>query len=229
MTNELSIIRRSNVISDNTFTKLSEISDKLKTGFDNRIVFRPRYLQEVSVLNDVKHPTSDAKYWQCNLERDVHFQNLVATSYDYREKMVDMQIKQIMVDELDTTKPLQRARATKFEIQIERMATELSIMKKEAGDRVREIINWTEIMDELEPKLEFSKDESEEHMAKSYPLRFARQAELIKQVGASDMNGAMNILSLCDTAFNNPRTKKLEAKERQTKKIKNCGEMTNEI
>lgn len=214
MLSKLSIIQKSNVISNDNFVELTKISDKLKTGFDKRIVFRPRYLQEVSVLNEMKHPTPDAKYWQCNLERDVQFQNLVATSYDYREKMADMQIKQVMTNELDTTNPLQSARATKFEIQIERMVTELSIMKKEAGDRVREIINWTEIMDELEPKLEFSKDEPEEHMAKSYPLRFARQAEMINKVGASDMNGAMNVLSLYKTAFLNPKTIKLEEKER---------------
>ncbi len=72
-------------------------------------------------MNDVKHPTPDAKYWQCNLERDVQFQNLVVISYDYREKRADMQIKQIMVNELDTTKPLQEARAIKFQIQIERI------------------------------------------------------------------------------------------------------------
>ncbi len=92
-------------------------------------------------------------------------------------------------------------------------------MEKEANDRVREITNWTEIMDEIEPNLEFSKNAPEEHMAKSYPLRFAKQTELIKQVCASDMNGAMNILSLCETAFKNPKTIALEEKERKKLKI----------
>lgn len=207
---ELSIIRDTKLLSNDTFNKLSEIEDKIIAGYENRIIFRAPYLMEVSVLNDVKHPTPDAKYWQANLERSVMYQNLVMLSYDYKEAEADIEIKKAMMDEqIKKDTPISRAKARKLYVQIERLQTQLAGMKKEADDRVREIIGWTEIMDKLEPHLEFSNTDQNEHMAKSYPLRFARQKELMQQVGASDMNGAMNILALCATAFNNPKTLKL--------------------
>jgi len=207
---ELSIIQDTKMLSNDTFRKILEIEDKIIEGYENRIIFRAPYLMEVSVLNDIKHPTPDAKYWQANLERSVMYQNLVMLSYDYRENKADIEIKKVMMDEqIKNDTPLSRAKAMKLSVQIERLQTQLVGMKKEAEDQAREIVGWTEIMDKLEPQLEFSSTDQNEHMAKSYPLRFARQKELIRQVGASDMNGAMNILSLYETAFNNPKTLKL--------------------
>jgi len=207
---ELAIIQDAKVLPNDTFNKLSEIEDKIIEGYKNRIIFRAPYLMEVSVLNDAKHPTPDAKYWQANLERSVMYRNLVMLSYDYRETEADIEIKKVMMDEqIKKNTPLSRAKAMKLSVQIERLQTQLVGMKKEADDQAREIVGWTEIMDKLEPELEFSATDQNEHMAKSYPLRFARQKELMQQVGASDMNGAMNILSLYATAFNNPKTLKL--------------------
>jgi hypothetical protein len=65
----------------------------------------------------------------------------------------------------------------------------------------------------FKPDLEFSADNPEEHMAKSYPLRFARQKELAERAGMGDMNGYINIAGLAQTAFNNPKTLALMKKE----------------
>lgn len=214
--NSLIIIEKTGILDDVNFGLISKIDKELTEGFNNQIMFRPRYLMEVSVLDDVKFPTIDSKYWQANLERDVHYQNLVWLSFNYKEQQADIEIKKARIDELlqnDTI--LSKAKANKFKIQVEQMQTELMLKKKEAIERVREVINWTDIMHKFESKLEFSKDNPEEHMPKSYPLRFARQKAIIEQVGASDMNGAMNILGLCETSFNNPKTIKLMEQEKK--------------
>jgi hypothetical protein len=218
MTSELTTIETTNILTDERFSKLAELEDKIIAGYKNRIVFRAPYLMQVSVLDDVKHPTPDAKYWQANLERSVMYQNLVELSYDYREREADITIKEVLLDE-QTAKdtPMSNAKADKSRIQIERMQIQLVAMRKEADDRVREIIGWTAIMDDLEPHLEFSTTDQNEHMAKSYPLRFARQKAMIQQIGASDMNGAMNILGLCETAFKNPDTLRLIEEEEKMK------------
>ncbi len=104
-------------------------------------------------------------------------------------------------------------KAKKCEIQIKRMNTEKHGMWKEGIDRVREIVEWTDIMLKFKPDLEFSADNPEEHMAKSYPLRFARQKELAERAGMGDMNGYINIAGLAQTAFNNPKTLALMKKE----------------
>ena len=222
MTNELATIEATSILSEDRFSNLAEIEDKVVYGYEHRIMFRAPYLMQVSVLDDVKHPTADSKYWQANLERTVMYQNLVELSYDYREKEADINIKEALYDEqIAKNTPLSNAKAAKTMIQIERIHTHLVAMRKEADERAREIIGWTEIMDNLEPHLEFSSTDQNEHMAKSYPLRFARQEMLMRQageVGASDMSGAMNILGLCKTAFNNPDTLRLIKEEERSNK-----------
>ena len=220
MPSELTTIESTSILSPDRFSKLVAIEDKVVAGYENRIMFRAPYLMQVSVLDDVKHPTADSKYWQANLERTVMYQNLVELSYDYREREADINIKEAIYDEqIAKNTSLSRAKAAKTRIQIERLHTQLVAMKKEADERAREIIGWTEIMDNLKSHLEFSSTNQNEHMAKSYPLRFARQKALIDQVGTSDMNGAMNILGLCQTAFNNPETLRLIEKEEKSKKL----------
>jgi hypothetical protein len=214
MLDDLILIENTKLLSDEKFSKLSELKNKVIAGYENRILFRADYLMRVSVLDDVKHPTADAKYWQANLERSVMYQNLIDMSFNYIEIESDIEIKNALVYLRKQEKtPLAFAKTHKLEIQIKRLQARLASMKKEADDRMREIIGWTTIMNELEPLLEFPKDDPEQYMAKSYPLRFARQKAMIGQIGASDMNGAMNILGLCETAFKNPQTLKLLEEE----------------
>lgn len=216
MTDDLALIKDTKLLSDEKFNELIELKHKIITGYKNKIIFRADYLMRVSVLDDVKHPTTDAKYWQSNLERTVMYQNLIELSFDYQEIEADIEIKKELMNirnSEDTS--LSLAKAHKLEIQIKRLEAHLVSMKKEADDRMREIIGWTKIMDELEPLLEFDKNDSSSYMAKSYPLRFARQKAMIQELGASDMNGAMNILALEHTAFKNPETKKLMKQEQK--------------
>ena len=216
MTDELTLIENTKLLSEEKFSKLTELKNKVITGYENRIIFRADYLMRVSVLDDVKHPTPDAKYWQANLERTVMYQNIIDLSFNYLETEADIEIKKALIQEhITKNTPLSLAKANKFEIQIQRLQTRLASMKKEADDRMREIVGWTTIMDEIEPLLEFPKDDPEQYMAKSYPLRFAKQKAMIQQIGASDMNGAMNILGLCETAFKNPLTLKLMEQEQK--------------
>ena len=211
--NDINTLKETSLLDDNSLESLSMISSELERGADNIIMFRPRYLMEVSVLDDVSHPTIDAKYWQCNLERDVQYKNLILLSYDYKEKNIDIAIKEDAHNQFDLSDHTQMLKAEKYKIQIERMKAEKYMMWKEGEDRVREIIEWTDIMSQFKPDLEFSADNPEDHMAKSYPLRFARQKELAERSGCGDMNGYINIAGLAQTAFKNPDTLALMEKE----------------
>jgi len=161
---------------------------------------------ETAVLNDMKFPTPDSKYWQCNVERDTHFRNLVNLSFDYREKMVDVDILEHDMKDMD------ELHAMKTQIQIDRENAALVYMRKDASERVREIMNWTEIMEELAPQLKYGVDDVEAHLPESFATRYANEVNAMKVVGelqVSDMNGAMNILSVANSVFNNRETKKL--------------------
>lgn len=207
-------IKDSGILPDDILDKLKEIDEDLEAGFTRRQRFRPRFLMETAVLNDMKFPTADAKYWQCNVERDTHFRNLVMTSFDYREKQADIKILEAELHELkrEEQTELVQAQTMKKEIGIEREKTVLVYMQKEARERVREVLNWTDIMQTLKPQLKYDPEDVEAHMPEAYAIRYGREMEAMNIAGACnahDMSGAMNIISLSKSIEAHPQVREL--------------------
>lgn len=209
MINDITTIDESGLISTENITALRGVGGSIEAGFQRRQRFRPRFLMETSVLNDMKFPTPDSKYWQCTVERDVHFKNLLMLSFDYREKVVDMQI---LERERDAT--IDVLEREKVNIQVERSNALLIYMRKDAEERVREIMAWSEIMDELEPRLEYDPENIEAHMPKAYAIRYAIENQILQHVeGQSDMAGAMNIISVGQSIGKHEKVINLSEKE----------------
>ena len=189
------------LLSNDKLEKLRELKEDLLTKANQLEQFRPEPLMRISVLKDVKFPTPDAKYWQAILERDVMFKNLLFLAVNTQEKLADIEIKECQIDELVAKKtPLAIATAYKIQIIKNKLLLEISFAKKEANDRYREILTWTKIIKELEPKCKHSTNNPEEHLYETVLLKAAKQAEIIQKIGASDMNGAINILGIGETA-----------------------------
>ena len=198
---DLDLIRDIPLLDTKKTEQLAEIKQDLISSFKKREVFRPKYLMEVSVLKDFKFPTPDAKYWQCVLERDVMFQNLLSLSFDFKEKQADIDIKEAQIKELkEKGDPKSLAMIEKLKVQIQRSLFQMAIMQKEAEDRHREIMAWTELINRLRPQLKYDPNDPEAHLPESFLIRAARQKMMLQQIGAQDMNGAMNILGLGETA-----------------------------
>ena len=199
---ELALFKDLPFLNEDKLKALNEIKSDLIDGFKKREWGRPKYLMEVSVLKDMKFPTPDAKYWQCILERDVQFQNLLFSALDFKEKMAEIEEKDAEIDTLmkNNHDRLALAKIKRLEVQKQRLMLQLALMRKEAEERVREIMDWTALIKEVETKLKYSKDNPEEHMPESFLIRFAAQKQIIDQLGAADMNGAMNIIGLGQSA-----------------------------
>jgi len=231
MTDDIALIRSSEIIPDDTLTALASVSEDIEAGFTRRQRFRPRFLMETAVLNDMKFPTPDAKYWQCNVERDTHFRNLVMLSFDYKEKQADIGILEAECNALlcdlisadtDHQTELREAQIAKKRVQIDRETTILVYMKKEAGERAREIMNWTDIMAKLLPDMKHPVDDAEAYMPEAYAIRYGRETEAMKIAGAlnaHDMSGAMNIISIAKTIEAHPQVKDLLKAAEQAKQI----------
>jgi len=222
--NDIALIKDSGIIPDDALTALGAISEDIEAGFTRRQRFRPRFLMETAVLNDMKFPTVDAKYWQCNVERDTHFRNLVMLSFDYTEKQADIGILEAELHDLVDYEQsdLANARIAKKRVQIDRETTILVYMRKEASERAREIMNWTDIMARLLPDMKYSIEDVEEHMPEAYAIRYGRETEAMKIAGAlnaHDMSGAMNIISISKTIESHPQVKDLLKSAEQAKQI----------
>lgn len=219
--NSLSIIDEGGILPPRDFDELIAIRDELEHGFEKRQMFRTEYEARHSVLVDAKFPTADAKYWQAIREQAVHFSELVSLSFEYRKhkvklartgikkaKLQDKADRLTHKDSLDHTDL--GLRIEDLTIEEERLNWILTNQKRTAEARMKEILQWHRIKEELLPHLEFSPDEVGDHQHKSYLLRFVKQAELIKQ-GQANLSGpeAVNLLSQLENAVKVPENKEL--------------------
>ena len=202
-----------NLCDIDAVSKLSELKNDIEQGFKSLQIFRSEYLMRNSVL--AMHPTVDGKYWQAMLERNVHFHELLRLSYDYKEKIADIEIMkaEIRKEEYKIFKTKSKydkdiliARNNKLKIKLDRANSELVYMKKEAEQRTREVLTWSKIIDELKPNLKYSPINPEEHQEKEWKVIYANHLVAMDMVkGQSDMKGAMNIVTVANEIFRDKR------------------------
>jgi len=123
---------------------LRELYPSIRHDFQAKTIFRTETEARVSVLNEINFPTPHAKYWQCVREQQVHFEQLVYLSFDFRKSNVEL--KQLQVKIKEEADPLKREL---LQIEIDRKQYDIIICKKVAEERVREIKQWDKIKGEL--------------------------------------------------------------------------------
>ena len=208
----LEIIRGSAILSNSKIEYVESIMPDLAFGFKHAQTFRTRTEMEVSVLDDLKHPTADAKYWQAMREQQVHFSELVMLSYEYKKNLKENEILNAEIEELehdlDHHHPDWKEKKTHAEIdlksiEIERKTFISANHQRTAGGRFDEIANWKEIIDILRPQLQFSATDVNEHQLGSYLARFINNyLTMIKQVRDTQaISEAINITALLVTTM----------------------------
>jgi hypothetical protein len=165
------IIANSDILVEKDFTDLEKLSDELKETFIKSQVFRTRTEMEVSVLNDLKHPTPASKYWQSVREQNVMFQELVMLSYEYRKNLIEIKQTEnkIAKEEDELEKEL-------LQIEMEKKMFISKNHEKTAKDRIREIKQWSEIKErEAEKMTEAELEDVDNHQLASYTRRWIGQ------------------------------------------------------
>ncbi len=164
------IIESSKILRQEDWTQLSELSSELQDMFLNVQIFRTRTEMEASVLNDLKHPTPDSKYWQSMREQNVMFHELVMLSYEYRKNQVEIQIleRKIASETDDLESEL-------LQIEIEKKQFIGINQERTAKDRIREIREWHEIKEGLKPVMTASLTDVNQHQLVSYTIRWINQ------------------------------------------------------
>jgi len=163
------IVKKSDILLD--FSRLNKLVPELKETFVKAQLFRTRTEMEVSVLNDLKFPTPASKYWQAIREQNVHFQELVILSYEYRKNIVE--IKQ-MEAKLSTL--VDSFEKELLQIEIEKKTFAARNQERTAKDRIRELEQWSEI--KQRESAEMSPEELSDagnHQLISYTIRWMNE------------------------------------------------------
>jgi len=169
------------------------IAPELQRTFDNVQIFRTETEMRVSILNDVKHPTADSKFWQAVREQNVMMKELVMLSYDYRAGQTQIKILKRNLEQQEDALESQL-----MQIEIDRLEFLARDQERTAKDRIREIELWSKIKSELEPEMKHSKTDVNEHQLDSYCQRWTKQAEIMGDAGAVD--DRVNLLAQLDAA-----------------------------
>lgn len=186
----LSIIESSKILKQEDLTQLSGLCDELQDMFLNVQIFRTRTEMEASILNDLKHPTPDSKYWQAMREQNVMFQELVMLSYEYRKNQVEIKMLQKKAD-------LESDELEKELLQIEIEKKQFIGINQErtAKDRIREIQEWHEIKERLKPDMTASLTDVNEHQLISHTARWINQLMgMSKNTSISERNNLLGQL-----------------------------------
>lgn len=167
---ELNIIKDSSILKTEDFDFLSSVADELRDTLVKRQMFRTETEMEISVLNEVKHPTKASKYWQSVREQAVMFENLVSTGFDYRRN--EVKIKRLTQKLANASDEFDRE---DLQIDLDECLFKRTNMELSAKDRIREIRLWSKIKADLDDGSFDTKDVNT-HQLVSYAQRFILQA-----------------------------------------------------
>lgn len=190
MNQSLTLIKQANgLLTLDDQQALANLAGELQQTFTTAQVFRTDTEMRVSVLNDVKRPTPDAKYWQATREQDVFLTELVNLSYEYRK--VQLELKRLRRKlEIEQDDIEQEALA----LEIEHQTWVATMMMRTAHHRVREIEAWAQIKEELKPHLKYGEDDVNAHQLEAMRLRYAYEAQFVNE--HTPVADARNILGL---------------------------------
>ena len=139
--NDITIIK--NVLNAEDSTNLDSIKEEINSAWHKRQIFRTDTEARYAVLNDFKFPTKASKYWQAVREQMVHFDELTRLSFTLRRKEIELK------DLQDKTKRLKGSELDKCHVDIDEVLFELASARQVAKDRVREVMQWSQIKKEV--------------------------------------------------------------------------------
>ena len=189
--NALEIIQDANILKESDWNSLTKIKSELAQTWETVQVFRTRTEMIVSVLNDMKHPTPDSKYWQAVREQNVMFDELVNLSYEYRKKIVEVKKLTRDIEESKDDLDIELKK-----IEIEQTEWHLRNMEKIAHSRIREVLEWSKIKGQLVSQLTYGDKDVNAHQLEAMKKRFTMEAKLVNEHTA--IADKRNVLALAD-------------------------------
>jgi hypothetical protein len=151
-----------NLLEPTDLKTFKGLVDELRDTWTKKQIFRTETEARVSVLQDNKHPSKAAKYWQCIREQNVFLENLMSLSFDYRRN--DAKIKWL-TKKLETETDEYKLEC--FKIDLDEKIYSKANMELVAKDRMREINMWSKLKLEFDDG-SFNTKDVNQHQLESY-------------------------------------------------------------
>lgn len=136
------------VLDEQDAQDILQLREELSDNWKKKQIFRTEVEMRISVLNDAKHPTQSAKYWQSVREMSAMFDALMGLSFDLRRnKLKRSKLERKMESAKNSGDDL---KIEKIQIDLDENLYERASMKQVASDRIRELKLWSKIKSELD-------------------------------------------------------------------------------
>jgi hypothetical protein len=151
-----------NLLEPTDLKTFKGLVDELRDTWTKKQIFRTETEARVSVLQDNKHPSKAAKYWQCIREQNVFLENLMSLSFEYRRN--DAKIKWL-TKKVETETDEYKLEC--YKIDLDEKIYSKANMELVAKDRMREINMWSKLKLEFDDG-SFNTKDVNQHQLESY-------------------------------------------------------------
>ena len=171
------------------------MKEDLADAWHKRQLYRTETEMRLVVLNDGKHPTKAAKYWQAVREQTVMFDNVMNKGFELRKNKINRGRLEAKIEHLSQSEDWD----AQFEIEDAKVDLDHNLFERahieaDIHDRVRELKLWEKMKQELDDG-SFNSQDVNAHQSLSLPKRFdhqlkslgpnAGQAEIMNSTGVS--------------------------------------------
>jgi hypothetical protein len=175
-------IKKLTLITPEEMEKFNDAQAFALTNFRDVPSYRPMIVKLTSVLNDVSFPTADKKYWQCKIEAEVHFNELVRDFFKYERSLVDIEELEYKIHEIDRmlnkeVEPNANLDPNLITFDKKRLVIKkaeyeynVKLLEKDVKYRIQEVIDWAFISEQLKSKCEHSTTSYQDHTVKGHIL-----------------------------------------------------------
>lgn len=166
-------IQKTDLISPEDAKNIEKAQTFLLTSYKDVPIYNTRAAKVCSILTDAKFPTSDAKFWQCKMQAEVHFNEFIRSMFkldrvnvdieelEYQIKVLDTMVNQDSVSQFDKIKLTFDKR--RLENKLSQYKFEIKLLEKDMKQRLREINDWVEIGKTYEESCQYDKNSYDEH------------------------------------------------------------------
>lgn len=175
----LGIIESSSILNVDDLAKIQGMQIELLDVFEKAQTFRTPTEMRIAVLDDIRHPTPDSKYWQSVREQNVMFQELVMLSYEYRKNNIEIKILH-----RDLTNETDDLECELLQVEIEKKTFIGKNQERTANGRIQEILEWHIIKENLVPQLAAGVENVDAHQLISYATAWINQSLVMGSGGS---------------------------------------------
>lgn len=186
-------IKNTDLITEQDIENIKKAQTFLLTSYKNVPIYNTRISKVVSILSDAKFPTNDSKFWQCKMQAEVHFNELVRGFHKIDRANIDLEEIQYQIATLDNViNNKENLEATKFDEmklkfdrrrlvnKLNQYTFELKLLEKDIKQRLREINDWAEMASDFESSCKHSVTDYEDHTYESHLLALKAHIERSK-------------------------------------------------